>query len=86
MAVFILTVNARHKAEIEYRGKFRHTIGRINHISMTIRIEIFYTACSLVTQTVVTNFPVFKGLDRYIQYMDTYPHKPIFYHYNSYYG
>ena len=35
-----LTINALHKAEIEYHGKFGHTLGRIQHIALVIIIDI----------------------------------------------
>ena len=41
MAEIPLTGNAFHKSEMEYHGKFGHTLGRIQHISPMIRIEIF---------------------------------------------
>ena len=41
MAALPLTVNALHKAEMEYRGKFGHTLGRIQHIDRMSRIDIF---------------------------------------------
>ena len=41
MAEIPLTGNAFHKSEMEYHGKFGHTFGRIQHISLIIRIEIF---------------------------------------------
>ena len=52
MAALILTVNAFNKAEMEYHGKFGHTLGSIQHISLMIRIEICYTDFPLLTQTV----------------------------------
>ena len=33
--------NALHKAEMEYSGKFGHTLGQIHYISLMSRIEIF---------------------------------------------
>ena len=45
MAALILTVNALHKAEMEYHGKFGHT-SKDKHISLMSRIDIF-------TQTVI---------------------------------
>ena len=48
MAALPLTGNTLHKAEMKYHGKFGHTHGRIQHISLISRLEIFYTACRLV--------------------------------------
>ena len=50
MNALSLTVYALHKAEMEYHGKFGHTIGRIQHISLMSRIDIYYATCSLSTQ------------------------------------
>ena len=50
MVTLPLTKNALHKAEMEYHGKFGHTIGRIQHISLMSRIDIYYATCSLSTQ------------------------------------
>ena len=36
-----LTGNALHKAEIEYHGKFGPALGRVHHIFIMIRIDIF---------------------------------------------
>ena len=47
MASIQLSGNALHKAEMEYHGKFEHTLGRIQHISLMSRIETCYTVCSL---------------------------------------
>ena len=41
MAALPLTINALHKAEMEYHGKFGHTLGRIKHITILSIIEIF---------------------------------------------
>ena len=40
-----LTGEVLHNAEMEYNGKFGHTIGRIQQISIISRIYIFYTTC-----------------------------------------
>ena len=71
---------------MEYHGKVLHTIGRIHHISLMSRIEICYTSCPLATQTVAPTIPWFKGIKRFIQYIASHPHKPIFYPSNSYDG
>ena len=44
IAVITLTVNALHKSEIEYNGKFGHNLGRIQNISIMSRIDICYIA------------------------------------------
>ena len=36
-----LPENALYKPEMEYHGKFRHTLVRIQHITLISRIEIF---------------------------------------------
>ena len=41
MAALPLTVNSLHKSEMEYHGKIGHTLGRIQHISLISRIDIF---------------------------------------------
>ena len=81
-----LTGNYFPKEEMEYHGKFGHTLGRIQHISNMIRIEIFYTVCHLGTQTVAPTLTGFQGIKRCIQYTDSHLHKPIFYPYNYYDG
>ena len=42
-----LIVNTLHKAEMEYHGKFGHTLGIIQHISLMSRIYIFNAICCL---------------------------------------
>ena len=37
-----LTGNSLHKAEMEYHGKFGHTLGRIQHIALMSKIGICY--------------------------------------------
>ena len=41
MPALTLTGNSLHKSEMEYHGKFGHTLGRIQHISLISRIDIF---------------------------------------------
>ena len=79
MAAVSLTRNSIRKAEMEYHGKFGHTIYRIQNIYILIRIYIYYTACRLVTQNVVPTLPGFQGLKHRIQHLASHPHKPIFY-------
>ena len=71
---------------MKYNGKFGHNLGRIQHIALMSRIDIYYTACRLETQTVAPTIPYFQGIKRCIQYMDIHPHKPIFYLSNYYDG
>ena len=85
MAENPLTGNANFKAEMEYHGKFGHTIGWIQHISIMSRIEICYSSCRLETQTMSPTLPSFQGLNRCIQYMYSHTLKPILYPYNYYY-
>ena len=86
MAALPLTGNSPSKAEMGYHGKFGHTLGRKHHIYIMIRIDIFYIAFHRGTQTVAPTLPGFQVLDICIQYLDSQPHKHIFYRYNSYDG
>ena len=52
-----LTGNSLHKAEMEYHGICRYTIGWIQHISLMSRIDICYTVYRLETQTVAPTLP-----------------------------
>ena len=40
IAALQLAGNDLHREEIEYNGKFGHTLGRIQHISLMSRIDI----------------------------------------------
>ena len=71
---------------MEYHGKIGHTLERIQHISLMIIIDIFYTTCRLANQTVAPTFLGLQGIKRCVQYLASIPHKPIFYPYNSYDG
>ena len=62
MTALPLTKNGLCKTEMEYHGKFEHTIGRIYHISIITTIDIFYTFCFLGTQNVAPTLPGFQGL------------------------
>ena len=86
MAALPLTRNALHKSEMEYHGNFGHTIERIQHICLISRISICYTTCNISTQTVAPTLPGFQGIHCCVQYLDSHPHKPIFYPYNYYDG
>ena len=86
MAALPFTCNALHKAEMEYHGKFGHTLGGIYNIYLASRIDICDTSCRLDTQTLAPTLPCFLGIKRCIIYLSSHPHKPIFYPSNSYYG
>ena len=86
MDILPLAGNALHKAEMEYHGKFGHTLERIHNIDIMSRIHICYTACCLENQTVAPILTGFQGLKQCIQYMSSKPHKLIFYPYNYYDG
>ena len=43
VAELTLSVNALHKAELEYHGKFGHNLGIIKHIALMSRICICYS-------------------------------------------
>ena len=81
LAALPLTGRALHKAEMEYRGTFGHTIGSIQHIALMSIIDLCYATCRLNTQNVAYGFQCIK---RCVQYMASHPHKPIFYPSNSY--
>ena len=71
---------------MEYHGKFGHTLGRIHHITLPIRIDLYYETYRLAAQTMALTLPCFQGIKRYVQYMLSHSHKPIFYPSYSYYG
>ena len=58
----------------------------IQHIDLMIRIDICYTTCCLSTQTVVPTLTGFQVIKLCVQYLDSHPHKPIFYPSNSHDG
>ena len=86
MAALPVTGHAFDNAEMEYNGKFEHTLGRIQHISLMSRIGICYSICRLATQTLAPNLPDFQVIKRFVQYLTSHSHKPIFYPSNYYYG
>ena len=86
MTSLILAYNYLCSTEMEYHGKFEHNIGQIQHISIIIIIDIFYTACLRGTQNVAPTLPSFQGIERYIQYLSSHLNKTIFYPSNYYYG
>ena len=79
MAALPLTVHALYKSEIEYHGKFGHTLGRIQHIALMSRIDLCYVTYHLATQTVAPTLPGFQFIKHCVQYLASHPHKPIFY-------
>ena len=86
MAALILTVNSICKVEMEYHGKIGHTLGHIEHIGVMIIIGIFYKDWHLANQTVAPTIHGFEGLNLCIKYLDSQPHKPIFYASNYFDG
>ena len=86
LAALPLIGHALQKAEMEYHGKFGHTLGRIQHIAIMSRIYLCYATCRLSTQTVAPALPVFQGIKRCVQYLASRLYKPIFYPSNSYDG
>ena len=86
LAALSLTGHDFDKIEMEYYGKFGHTLVRIQHIDIMSRIDLCYANCHLATQTVSPTLPGFQGIKQFVQYLASHPHKPIFYPYNSYDG
>ena len=86
MAEITLTGNFLYKAEMEYHGKFGHTLVRIQHIYLMSQIDICYATCHLETQTVAPTIPGFQGIKRCVHYLNIHPHKPIFCPSNYYDG
>ena len=86
MAALPLTVHALQKAEMEYHGKFGHTLGRIQQIALMSRIDLCYATCRLANQNVAPTLSGFQGIKRCVQYLVSHPHKPIFYPSHSYDG
>ena len=73
-----LTIKSFHKSEMEYHRETGHTLGRIQHISLMRRNDIFFTACSLATHTLAPTIPVFQDIKSCIQCLYSHPQKPIF--------
>ena len=86
MSTFLLTRHALNKSKMKYHEKFGHTLGRIEHIALMSRIDIYYTTCCLENQTVAPTLNGFQGSKRCVQYLASHPHKTIFYPSNYYYG
>ena len=86
MDALSLSRHTLHKAEMEYHGKFGHTLGRIQHISLISRIDICYATCILATQTVSPTLPGFQDIKRCVQYLASQSHKLIFSPSNYYDG
>ena len=78
MAALPLIGNALHKAQMEYYGKFGHTLGKIQHIALMSRIDICYSNYSIATQTVAPTLPGFQGIKRCVQYLASHPNNAIF--------
>ena len=86
LAALTLIGYAFHTTEMKYYEKFGHTIGMIKHISLMIIINLCYATCRLDTQTMALTLPGFQGIKQCVQYLDSHPHKTIFYPSNSYDG
>ena len=71
---------------MEYHGKFGHTLVRIQHITLRSRIDICYATCCIANQTLEPNIPGLQSIKLYVQYLASYPLKPISYPSNSYNG
>ena len=86
MSALPLTGHSLHKVEMEYHGKFGHTIGRIQNIALMSRIGISYTDGSLAAQNVSPTLLGFQGINSCVEYLTSHPHKPICYPSHSYDG
>ena len=86
LAALTITGNALSKEEMEYDGKFGHTLRRIQHISLTSRIDLCYETFHIATQTVASTLPGFQVIKRCIQYLASHPNKPTLYPSNFYDG
>ena len=75
MTALPLTIHTLHKAEMKYHGHFGHTLGRLQHIALMSRFDIFYTTFHLATQTVAPTLPGFQGIKHWVQYLASHPHK-----------
>ena len=84
MAALPVTVHALHTAEMEYHGKFGHTLGRIQHIALMNRIGLWYATYHLSIQNVAPTLPSLQDIKRCVQYLSSQPHIPIFYPSNYY--
>ena len=51
----------------------------MQNITIMIRIDIFYTAFRLATQTIAPTLAVIQSINSCIKYLASKPHKPIFY-------
>ena len=63
---------------MEYHGKSGYTLVRIQHIALMSRSDLCYATCRLATQTVAPNLPGLQGIKKWVQYLASHPHKPIF--------
>ena len=50
------------------------------------RIDLCYATCCLANQTLAPTLPGLQGIKQCVQYLERYPHKPIFYTSNYYDG
>ena len=64
---------------MEYHGKFGHTLGRIQHIAIMSRIDLFNATCCLATQTVAPALPGFQGIKRCVQYLASRPYIELYF-------
>ena len=62
MAALPLTLHALHKVEMEFHGKFGHTLGRIQRIALMSIIDLCYATFFIATHTVAPNIPDFRGI------------------------
>ena len=82
MDELLWTRNALRKSEMEYHGKFGHTIGKIQHIALMSKIEICYTDWRLETQTMTPTLPGIQAINQCIKFLASDSHKRIFYPFN----
>ena len=75
----LLSGTTLRKSEREYYGKFGQNLGRIQHISIIIIIDIYYKYCCLITKTLAPTLPSFQVIERCIKCLGTHLHKQIFY-------
>ena len=64
---------------MEYRGKFVHTLVRIQHIALMSRIDPFCETCRLATQTLAPTLPVFQGIKCCVKHIASQRHKNYLY-------
>ena len=64
-----LNGEALKKAVVKHHGNFGHTLGRIRHITVMIRIKICFIEYFLGTLIVAPILPVFQGLKSCIHFL-----------------